>query len=46
MIQDIKGHKGKIFDFAAEGAEQYDKISDLLYCGAPEIFESCSLENH
>ena len=35
----IEGHKGKISDFAAVGAKQCDKISDLSHCEAPEISE-------
>lgn len=37
----IEEHKGKIFNFAAEGAKQCDKILDLSHCGASEISEFC-----
>ena len=37
----IEEHKGKISDFAAEGAKQCDKISNLSHCGASEISEFC-----
>ena len=36
-IANIEKHKGKIFDFAAEGAKRCDKISDLSHRGAFEI---------
>ena len=37
----IEEHKGKISDFAAVGAKQCDKISDLSHCEASEISEFC-----
>ena len=37
----IEEHKGKISDFAAEGAKQCDKIFDLSHCEASEISEFC-----
>ena len=36
----IEGHKGKILDFAAEGAKQCDRIFNSSHCEAPEISES------
>ena len=40
----IEGRKGKISDFAAEGAEQCDRISNSSHCGAPEMRGFCA--NH
>ena len=40
-ITEIEEHKGKISDFAAEGAEQCDKTLDLSHCGASEISKFC-----
>ena len=40
-ITKIEEHKGKISDFAAEGAKQCDKISDLSHCEASEIGDFC-----
>ncbi len=34
----VEGRKGKISDFAAEGAKQCDKIADLSHCEAPETY--------
>ena len=44
-ITNIEGHKGKISDFAAEGAEQCDKISDLSHCEAPEMCDFYTTDN-
>ena len=38
----IEGRKGKISDFAAEGAKQCDRISDLSHCEAPEMRGFCA----
>ena len=39
----IEERKGKISDFAAEGAERCDKISDLSHRKASEICKSCTI---
>ena len=38
----IEGRKGKISDFAAEGAKQCDRISDSSHCEAPEMRGFCA----